>query len=105
MKYTYSVESHFCGKWCKLFTETRDFCLGYFTHAKYDHPRNALRIMRSDGKVIQEMEADAEVSVGMIASFPTAAQYEYAAKIALEKAERIRKLESKRNENNLPDQL
>lgn len=95
MKHTYSVESMCIGKWCKLFSDTRDFCAGYLTHAQYDHPRNALRIVRGDGKVMHELKADDEVSVGMIASYPTPAQYEHAAKIALEKAARIREQEAR----------
>ena len=101
MKYTYAVESMCLGKWCKLFTDTRDFCAGYLTHAQYDHPRNALRIVRSDGKVMHELKADDEVSVGMIASYPTPAQYEHAAKIALEKAARIREQEARQEERRI----
>jgi|GEM_PF-1940762 len=90
MKYTYSIESYFSSKWVKLFTETRDFCKGWLTHAQYDYPRNAKRIVRSDGKVMAEIKANDEVSIGMIASYPTPEQYERAANVALAKAARIR---------------
>lgn len=99
MKYTYSVESFFIDKWCKLFgSETRDFCSGYLTHAQYCHPRNALRIVRSDGKIMYQTEADNEVDIGMIAGWPTPEQYEAAAKRALEQAEHIRKQIQKQKE-------
>lgn len=77
-------------KWVTLFTETRDFCLGYLTHAGYSQPRNAMRIVRSDGKVINEIKLSDEVNIGMIASWPTPEQYESAAKRALEQASIIR---------------
>lgn len=101
MKHTYTVESHFLGKWHKLFTDTRDFCAGYVTHAQYDHPRNALRIVRGDGKIMHELKADDEVSVGMIASYPTPEQYEHAAKVALEKATQIREREAKQEQRRI----
>lgn len=101
MKHTYAVEAICLEKWVKLFTDTRDFCAGYLTHAQYDHPRNALRIIRSDGKVMHELKADDEVSVGMIASYPTPAQYEHAAKIALEKAAWIREQEARHEERRM----
>jgi hypothetical protein len=96
-KYTYSVESYFIDKWVKLFTETRDFCSGYLNHAAYNHPRNAMRMIRSDGKVMVELKEDADVSVGMVASWPTPEQYESAAKRALEQAARIREQQEKHN--------
>lgn len=91
MKHTYTVQTFYCGSWMSLFSETRDFCLG-FLEAKKDYaPRNAYRIMRSDGKVALDLPAYEDVAIGQIASYPTAEQYESAAKRALEQAERIRK--------------
>jgi hypothetical protein len=101
MKQTYSVESFSLGCWRKLFTDTRDFCSGYLSHAQYDYPRNALRIVRGDGKVMYELKANEEVNVGMVASYPTAEQYERAAKLALEKAAHIRAQEAKQEERRL----
>lgn len=96
-KYTYSIESYFIDKWIKLFTETRDFCAGYLHHAQSAHPRNAARMIRSDGKIMVELKADDKVSVGMVASWPTPEQYESAAKRALEQAARIREQQEKHN--------
>lgn len=90
MKYTYSVESHFLGSWRKLFEESRDFCLGFLDARKDQAPRNAYRLTRSDGKVIVELPATEDVSIGMIAGWPTAEQYEFAAQRALVQAARIR---------------
>ncbi len=75
--------------------EQRGFLLGYL-YGRYDAPppRLAMRVIRSDGKLVDERPADDEVSIGMIAGWPTAEQYESAAKRALEKAERIRSYES-----------
>jgi len=101
MKYTYSIESYSTTKWVKLFTDTRDFCAGYLSHAQYDYPRNAKRIVRSDGKVMAEIKANDEVSVGMIASYPTPEQYERAASVALEKAARIREADARQEERRI----
>ena len=102
MKHTYAVESFFLGRWAKLFsTETKDFCEGYVSHAQYCHPRNAMRIVRSDGKIVHEMKADADVNIGMIAGWPTPEQYEAAAESALKQAARIREQDAKKEERRL----
>ena len=90
VKYTYSIESNYNGNWTKLLSETKDFCIGYISHAKYCSPRNAMRVIRNDGKIVIAHDPLAEVSIGMIASWPTAEQYDYAAKTATEMAARIR---------------
>jgi hypothetical protein len=53
-------------------------------------PRCAMRLMRSDGKIIEELAADEDVGIGMIAGWPTAEQYELAAAKALQRAHIIR---------------
>ena len=99
-KYTYSVESFFEGKWVKLFSETRDYCAGYINHAQYEHPRPTIRITRNDGKIIHEIKSDPDVSIGMIASWPTPEQYEAAAARALEQAAHWRKVREKMDKQN-----
>ena len=103
MKYTYSIETLFVGKWCRLSSsDTRDFCYGYMTHASYCSPRNAMRVVRSDGKIMAEHDARAEVDIGMIASWPSAEQYEAAAAKAIAQAARIRAYAKNRQENSAP---
>ena len=46
--------------------------------------------MRSDGRIIEEVAASDDVSIGQIAGWPTAEQYEKAASMALELAKAIR---------------
>lgn len=90
MKYEYRIETLYLGDWIRIINSSRDFCRG-FLHAREDAaPRNAYRIVRSDGKVIEEIDARDDVSIGQIAGWPTAGQYEAAARRALEKAEAIR---------------
>jgi hypothetical protein len=101
MKHSYSVESFHLNEWRKLFTDTRDFCSGYLSHAQYSHPRNAMRIVRNDGKVIFELPQKEEVNIGQIASWPTPEQYESAAQKALEQAARIREFNKKQEEKRL----
>jgi len=94
-KHTYVVESLHNGKWIELFENTRDYCLGYVSHVQYCAPRKAYRIVRSDGKVMQELPAAEDCSIGMIAGWPTPEQYEGAAQRALEQAARIRRQREK----------
>jgi hypothetical protein len=90
MKHTYTVQTHYLGDWRNIVRDTRDFCLGFMHARKDDAPRNAYRLMRSDGKVMEEIPVADEVAIGQIAGWPTPEQYESAAKRALEQAARIR---------------
>ena len=90
-KYTYSIESFYLGKWCSVAKyASRDYCEGYLDHYRYEAPRNEMRILRSDGKVVRDLGPFDDVSVGMIAGWPTPEQYERAAAKAIEKAANIR---------------
>lgn len=59
-------------------------------------PTIGYRIVRSDGKLIHEQPAKTEVSIGMIAGWPSPEQYRSAAQRAIEKAEAIEKCRSSR---------
>lgn len=89
-KYTYFVETYYIDRWLKLFSETRDYCLGYLSAIADRAPRNPYRVVRSDGKVVQDLPGNTEVSIGQIAGWPTPEQYESAAKRAMEQAALIR---------------
>lgn len=102
MKHTYSVQSFFIDKWVNLFTETRDFCAGYLKASQYNSPRNAYRLIRSDGKVIHELPAATEVGIGMVAGWPTPEQYEAAAQRATAQAARIREQQAKQEARRAP---
>jgi hypothetical protein len=91
MKYTYNIECPLGDKWVAFIKmQTRTYCDGYLDALEGQFPRNNLRMVRSDGKIVREVKAFDDVSVGMIAGWPTAEQYEHAAERALEKAKRIR---------------
>jgi len=47
-------------------------------------------MVRSDGKIVDEVQAFDDVGIGQVAGWPTAEQYELAAERALEKAKKIR---------------
>lgn len=103
-KHSYIVESNYLGRWHKLFEDTRDFCMGYL-HARRDEaPRIEYRLIRGDGKILQELKPEADVSIGMVAGWPTPEQYEGAAKRALDQAARIRAYAKQRNTQNAPPQ-
>jgi len=88
--YTCEVQTFYVGKWVRVLTETQGFCYGYVSRVTDSAPRNAYRILRSDGRLIQAYPAVEDVSIGLIAGQPTAEQYESAAHRALEKAAQIR---------------
>ena len=90
MKYDYQIETFTIGKWLKLFSGGVQFLQGYLDARSDSSPRLAYRIVRSDGKIVEEIAARDDVSVGMIAGFPTAEQYEAAAERALAVARAIR---------------
>lgn len=96
-KYTYAVEVFAFGGWqplCGLSGLTVGYARGYFEACRsMPGPKPAKRIVRSDGKVLDQTEAVVEVSIGMVAGLPTAEQYEYAATVALEMARQIRERE------------
>lgn len=89
MKHSYKLECE-AGKWYSLFEGGLQFLQGYLDAKKIMSPRLAHRIVRSDGKVIEEVAAREDVSVGMIAGFPTAEQYERAGSKAFDMARAIR---------------
>lgn len=95
MKYEYHLECFTIGKWLKLFSGGVQFLQGYHDAKQDMSPRLAYRIVRSDGKIVEESKAREDVSIGMIAGFPTSEQYEAAAKKAMERAAAIRQHEGK----------
>ena len=75
----------------------KSYCQGYLDCKAYESPRLAYRIVRSDGKVISELSAREDVSVGMVAGWPTPEQYEFAAEKALKRAKEIREFQEKQD--------
>ena len=90
MKYEYHIESFAVGEWLKIKQGSLQYCQGYMDAHKGHAPRNAYRLMRSDGRVIEEIMAREDVCIGMVAGWPTAEQYEAAASRALAVAKAIR---------------
>lgn len=79
-------------KWIHVLTENRSFCLGYFQrHREEPSPKLAMRVIRSDGRVLEECSESQSVSIGMVAGFPSPEQYEKAASDALDRAKEIRR--------------
>lgn len=93
-KYTYKVLVQIGDQWIRLVEDSKDFCMGYMHRSSEYSPRLAMRVVRSDGKVIDFIERSDEVQIGMVASWPRPSQYEAAARRALATAEQIRKTEA-----------
>jgi hypothetical protein len=91
MKYEYKLETFYLGQWTRIASAGKEYLRGYLAARKDEAPRLAYRILRSDGKVIDEIPAREDVSVGMVAGWPTPEQYEQAAGRAIERAQSIRR--------------
>lgn len=91
MKYTYDIQCPFLDDWVSFVKgRTKSYCDGYLDALEGQLPRQNLRMVRSDGKIVREIEAYSDVGIGMVAGWPTAEQYENAAEKALERAKLIR---------------
>ena len=102
MKHEYHLESFAIGKWQKIIPGSLQYCQGFLDARKDYSPRNAYRIMRSDGRVIDEVPESEDVNIGQIAGWPTAEQYESAANKALERAKAIREMANAGGEGRQP---
>lgn len=89
MKHEYRIES-FSGQWYKILQGSMQYCQGFLDARKDYAPRLAYRLMRSDGRIMEEVPARDDVNIGQIAGWPTAEQYEHAAHKALDRAKAIR---------------
>ena len=95
---TFNIESLYCGNWCKIVSGvSQSYCHGYLDSIAYDAPRLGYRIIRSDGKIVREIKEREDVSVGMVAGWPTPEQYEFAAEKALKRAKEIREFQEKQD--------
>lgn len=90
MKYNYHIEAFFAGAWAKILSGSLQYCQGFLDARKDYAPRNAYRLMRSDGRVMEEVAAREDVNIGQVAGWPTAEQYEAAANRAIDRAKAIR---------------
>lgn len=74
---------------------SRQFGEGFLeSAARTPGPRLAHRLVRDDGKVVDEEGGTTRAGIGMVAGFPTAEQYEAAAARCIECAKRIREREA-----------
>lgn len=94
-KYSYAVEVYIFDKWTALpgvGAAGRGFAEGYYygRHDADTGPYLAMRVIRSDGKVIESRPACETVTIGAVAGFPTAEQFEAASVQALSRARQIR---------------
>jgi len=99
-KYTYSIRSYYPEykePWITFKKNlNKQYADGYFFALRESpSPRPHTQLVRSDGKVIDEFEAHEEVHIGMVAGFATAEQLRRAAQKALDRADRIDKMNIK----------
>lgn len=70
--------------------EGLEFCRGYVHHQRCaPGPRLACRLVRSDGRIMEEVNGLTEAGIGMVAGWPSAEQYRRAADRCIRQAERI----------------
>lgn len=103
-KYYYLVQCrNDRGEWVEIARDTLSFCLGYFFARKECNIaglNQAWRVIREDGKLIDECVERNELALGMIVGFPTIQQYISASIKALEKT-----LFLVRNDNEKKDKI
>ena len=63
MKHEYHLESFAIGKWLKILQGSLQYCQGFLDARKDYAPRNAYRLMRSDGRVMEEVPAREDVNI------------------------------------------
>lgn len=90
MKYSYSLQIPSRDEWVEFRSGSMGYCQGYLDAMRGQAPRLSMRMVRSDGRIMDEVDAFDDVNIGMIAGWPTAEQYENAAERALERATKIR---------------
>ena len=96
MKHTYNIECLLNDGWNPFIKgRSLQYGRGYLEAMRGELPRIPLRLVRSDGKVVEEVTPFDEVGIGQVAGWPTAEQYERAANHALEKARKIRERDEK----------
>jgi len=98
-KHTYTIETNCEGQWLKILSGSLQYLQGFLDARKDYAPRLAHRLLRSDGRIVEEIPANDDVSIGMIAGWPTAAQYERAADKAMDRAKAIRENETRESGN------
>lgn len=96
MKHVYSIQVQLeDGSWRDLHglsMQQRSYLAGYLACVRSSPgPRLAHRLVRDDGREVDSTPAVEQVSIGMVAGWPTADQYQAAADTALERA-RLAKL-------------
>jgi hypothetical protein len=97
-KYNYKIETPFNGRMVKILEGSKQWCEGWMRRNRDIAPRIAVRLVRSDGRVVDEDPGKDAVNIGLVAGMPTAEQYERAGKEALRKAEEIREWEKRQEE-------
>ena len=95
MKHEYHIESLAHGSWLTILRGSMQYLQGFLDARKDYAPRTAYRLMRSDGRTMEEVPARDDVNIGQIAGWPTAEQYEAAANKALDRARAIRERNKK----------
>jgi hypothetical protein len=69
---------------------SREYGMGYLqAHREAPTPRLGMRLIREDGKVLDDVKACDEVRIGAVVGFPTWQQYARAAHVALIRAGQI----------------
>lgn len=92
-KYTYRIHVFSREKWVAVSREMpKTYGDGYLAHHRgAPGPRCAMRLVRSDGRIVAEVPALEEAGIGIVAGGPTAAQYLQAARRCIELARRARR--------------
>ena len=96
-KHNYRLEIFVRDAWRTIVVGRLAYLEGWLDAARErPGPRPALRLVRSDGRVMAEAGAKINVSIGQVVGFATPEQYEAAAAVELETARQLREHEQRR---------
>jgi len=94
-KHTYTLQVRYNGEWTAFPGGGcgREFGIGYvFACRERPGPRSGIRLVRDDGRVIEEAPELTEASIGLVVGFPSAEQYRAAAARCIARAEQIEEM-------------
>jgi hypothetical protein len=95
VRHRYYLEVEREGAWVRLAGAecSREYGHGYLDGVRdAPSPRLAWRLVRDDGRVVADVQAQPEVGVGQVAGWPSGEQYRAAAARAIQRAEAAERL-------------
>ena len=96
-KHSYYLETYHNDAWVQHpWTVGLEYGRGYIAHRRESPgPRLAMRLVRDDGRVMDDAPGLADASIGIVAGWPTEAQYRAAARRADAAADEVARVRAR----------